>query len=427
MMNGFAINQVELEETAKTLKYAKPKTLSDKLRVAQVERDLMKAQADMYQADAVRATLAINQTVEQYSADQHAMNPTVQRAADLHTHLSNPHIPHEDKKFFHAECRPHSQMKPRNMSADKIPIVTLNLSDAEVKRRTGYPTMASFLSYLLIVCDEDIILLEKHNSSLTWLEEWFMHFGYKWGRTTARIWDVSKEYGPNSRDVEMIISSKYSIELKARQRWPMYASYEEDKQLRKGKWNVKYANQRIVMWDMTNIDAYGFSDADLQRLTYSKYYNGNVFKGGVFTQLCGWIGTADLWPGGVSDTDYNRREGYLQRQENFANNDLVNETVLPFTNIYDKGYRAKMIAWKTGKQRVLQPVWAESDRRFGRNETLLTGSVATDRAGNERAVNVSKRAWFLSRGFAQNMSPKRMNDAWLTWCFQANFMFNPVL
>ena len=86
-----------------------------------------------------------------------------------------------------------------------------------------------------------------------------------------------------------------------------------------------------------------------------------------------------------------------------------------------------MIAWKTGKQRVLQPVWAESDWRFGRNEALLTGSVATDRAGNERAVNVSKRAWFLSRDFAQNMSPKQMNDAWLTWCFQANFMFNPVL
>ena len=64
------------------------------------------------------------------------------------------------------------------------------------------------------------------------------------------------------------------------------------------------------MWDMTNIDAYGFSDADLQQLTYSKYYNGNVFIGGLFTQLCGWIGAADLWPGGVSDTDYNRREGY---------------------------------------------------------------------------------------------------------------------
>ena len=73
--------------------------------------------------------------------------------------------------------------------------------------------------------------------------------------------------------------------------WPVYAYFEEDKLLRKDKWHVKYAKQRIVMLDMTNIDAYGFLDADLQRLTYSKYYNRNVFKGGVFTQLCGWIET----------------------------------------------------------------------------------------------------------------------------------------
>jgi len=106
---------------------------------------------------------------------------------------------------------------------------------------------------------------------------------------------------------------------------------------------------------------------------------------------------------------------------------LVDEAVLPFTNIYDKGYRAKMIAWKTGKQRVLQPVWAESDRRFGMNDTLLSAVVATDCSGNERAVLVSKRSWFISRGFMQNMSPTQMNDAWLTWSFQANFMFDPVL
>ena len=392
------------------------------IRVVQAERDLMKAKADMYKADAVRATLAINQTVEQNSTDQHVkMNPTVQRAAGLHTHLSNPSI------LFQVERRPHLQMKPRNMSAKKLPLATLNLSDTEVKRRTGYPTMAALLSYLFIVCDGDVDLLQLRNISLTWFEEWFMHFEYKWGRTLTRLWNVRKYYGPICRDIKKVISAKYKIEHQARQKWPMYASFEEDKLLRKEKWNVKYANQRIVMWDMTNVDAYSFSDADLQRLTYSKYYNGNVFKGGVFTQLCGWIGTADLWPGGVSDTDYNRREGYLKLQEDFANNDHVNEAVLPFTNIYDKGYRAKMVAWKTGKQHVLQPVWAESDRRFGRNETLLTGSVATDCAGNERAVNVSKRAWFVNRGFTPNMSPKQMNNAWLTWSFQSNFMFDPVL
>ena len=189
------------------------------------------------------------------------------------------------------------------------------------------------------------------------------------------------------------------------------------------------------MWDMTNIPAYGFSDADFNRITYSKYYAENCFKGGVFTQLCGWIGTAYLWTGAVSDTDYNKRAGYMQEQEEFQKADkveFVHENgikyeVVPFTNIYDKGYQAKMVAWRAGEQRVLQPVWAESDRRFGRNETLLTAAVATDRGANERAVNVCKRSWFVSRGFQENSCPKQLNDAWNTWSFQANFMYKPVL
>ena len=63
----------------------------------------------------------------------------------------------------------------------------------------------------------------------------------------------------------------------------------------------------------------------------------------------------------MSDSDCNRGEGYLERQMNFANNDLVKLeedhdelSLLPFTNVYDKGYRAKMVALKCGKQNVLQ-------------------------------------------------------------------------
>ena len=124
----------------------------------------------------------------------------------------------------------------------------------------------------------------------------------------------------------------------------------------------------------------------------------------------------------VSDTAYNKKAGYLEEQNSFAQNDLVMNEIVPFTNIYDKGYRAKMVAWRVGKQMVMQPDWAESDRRFGRNQ-----SYAPHRGGNERAVNVCKRAWFISRGFQQNQSAKQLNDAWLTWSFQANFMFAPVL
>ena len=45
------------------------------------------------------------------------------------------------------------------------------------------------------------------------------------------------------------------------------------------------------MWDNTNVDFQGkASDLDLQRLTFSLYYGGNVAKGGIFLQLCGWLG-----------------------------------------------------------------------------------------------------------------------------------------
>lgn len=154
----------------------------------------------------------------------------------------------------------------------------------------------------------------------------------------------------------------------------------------------------------------------------------------MFTQFCGWQGTADLWTGAVSDTDYNRRAGYLQTQQNFQNEDLILEEtddgwidvkVLPFLNIYDKGYRAKMAAWKEGKQEVLQPDFADSDRRFNRYETISSASIASDRGGNERSVNVSKRSGYIRRGFLPNMCPKQFNKAWKNWAFQSNFMFRP--
>ena len=70
-----------------------------------------------------------------------------------------------------------------------------------------------------------------------------------------------------------------------------------------------------------------------------------------------------------------------------------------------------MAGYKNGKQRVLQPDWTDSDRRFNAVETLASSSVASDRGGNERSVNVSKRAGYINRGFRSNMCPVRFNKA----------------
>ena len=83
------------------LKADRSKTVREKLRTVEAERDLLKAKADMYKGDAVRATLTPNQTIEQISNDQHVpINQSVQRAVELHTHLTNPPIPHPDTRFF---------------------------------------------------------------------------------------------------------------------------------------------------------------------------------------------------------------------------------------------------------------------------------------------------------------------------------------
>ena len=121
---------------------------------------------------------------------------------------------------------------------------------------------------------------------------------------------------------------------------------------------------------MTNVPIPQPSDAELQRLTYSQYYGMNCFKGAIGLQQCGWIVTHDLWVGCVSDTKYQEESGIFAAQEHFAQNDLVDERVLPFINVFDKGYRNRLAAWRSDEQLTLQPEFARSDRKFGRDAAL---------------------------------------------------------
>jgi len=117
-----------------------------------------------------------------------------------------------------------------------------------------------------------------------------------------------------------------------------------DSELRKKKKWSRYDGTRPIMWDMTNVTTPAFSDASLQRITYSEYYGENCFKAGIFAQLCGWIGNEDLWGGGASDSDYNTHAGYLEDQEKFQQQDLVKDDdsdggkVIKFVNVLDRGY-----------------------------------------------------------------------------------------
>ena len=154
--------------------------------------------------------------------------------------------------------------------------------------------------------------------------------------------------------------------------------------LTKQKWRDKFKGQRVVMWDDTNINfVFKPSGADKQQLTYSSYYGGNFTKGGVFVQLCGWIGVAPLWVGATSDSYYQEQNNIFKSQEAFAQSDPVEGKNIAFLNILDKGYQVNLPAWRAGKQLIMQPTFKRSDRRFSGRDTVHTADIATMRPGNE--------------------------------------------
>ena len=64
-----------------------------------------------------------------------------------------------------------------------------------------------------------------------------------------------------------------------------------------------------------------------------------------------------------------------------------------------------VVAHRAREQLVLKPAFAESDEHFNRNQTALSASVATDRGGKERAINVAKQSWYVKRGFQPCSDP----------------------
>jgi hypothetical protein len=264
-------------------------------------------------------------------------------------------------------------------------------------------------------------------STMTWLEEWLLYFEMMYHIATKRWEDAEAHYNLSSKQLNSsVFPSKLKKVRECQQKWPQFVTHEEDMELRSEKWKERYPDKRVIMWDNTNVDFQGKpSDADLQRLTHSQYYGGNVAKGAIFLQLCGWMGSWALWLGAISDTEYLERCGLLEAQKQFQQKD--NSSNLPFTNILDKGYRSILSAWRAGGQLLLQPFFAKSDRKFSSEEILQSAAVASDRSANERAVRVMKRSGVFTDGIHPRQNLEMMDDMWLAWGFQSNFMYKPVL
>ena len=260
---------------------------------------------------------------------------------------------------------------------------------------------------------------------MTWFEEWFMYFEFKYHQTNIRQRDMEAAWGINHQYIKRVKDCKIALEMAAFRSWPRFATFAEDKDLRNPQKWVRYDGCRVIQWDMTNCPAPAFADASLYRATFSEYYGMNCLKVGIGIQLCGWLVSEKPWTGASDDGTYHSDAGYMDEQKKFQEADKVDGEVIKFRNILDRGYRGNDAAHLMD-QLCLQPPSAKSDRRFRGKESIYAGAVARDRSGNERGVRVMKRSGLFKSGFKVGMSAKRFSDALLLWGFQANFMFKPV-
>ena len=51
---------------------------------------------------------------------------------------------------------------------------------------------------------------------------------------------------------------------------------------------------------------------------------------------------------------------------------------------------------------MIQRVFGNGDQKFKGKDTIISGSVASMRSGNERGVNVSERSGYIEEGFKLN-------------------------
>ena len=167
------------------------------------------------------------------------------------------------------------------------------------------------IAYIVTICNGDFTRIKQRKSSMTWFEQWFYYFEFKYGHTNIRQIDMEKAWEMHHFALNQIKDCKLALDAAGLESWPPYASLKEDEDLRnKEKWK-HFDGQRVVMWDMTNVSAYRFQHPVSQRATWSDYYGENCFKGGVGCQTCGATRNNSLWVGVVTDSGCNQGAGYL--------------------------------------------------------------------------------------------------------------------
>ena len=118
------------------------------------------------------------------------------------------------------------------------PVVTWEIDDREVYRRTGFINKTAMLAFIVVIHNGDIEDISSNKiSTLTGLEEWFLYLEIVNGMTIMRWVDCGKQYCIREDIAREVFDHKVALINQCHRSWPMYASHAEDRKLRKAKWD----------------------------------------------------------------------------------------------------------------------------------------------------------------------------------------------
>ena len=202
---------------------------------------VLEAKLELTNSDKALASKIVQQMAEETCQEKDIpINASVRLAAGMDTKKGNASsVVKPNRHFFHSDPTKQAS-NTRSYAADGSETIHLGMSDSEVKRRTGFPCEISLLTYIFAVCNGDIDIIKTRQTTLTWYEEWFLHFEFIWCKSLTRIVDVERTFGINRRFIENIIDAKYEIEWCALLSWwPLFPTYEEDVKMRSEKFKRK--------------------------------------------------------------------------------------------------------------------------------------------------------------------------------------------
>lgn len=165
------------------------------------------------------------------------------------------------------------------------------------------------------------------------------------------------------------------------------------------------------------------TNAVINRITHSLYYNQNCFKYGVGMTPFSWCIPGELWTGHITDTSYMVKSGILSQQQKVGDHSGV-----PVSNITDKGMRGDADAHEHGKQRFITPIFLRKDRKrtFSFVEGHYSTNIAKDRAQNERMVLRPCMFGFTKCGVEPSQCCALVNAITMNIMCKTNWSFRPL-